>query len=171
MMISKIKNSWVIFGYLFGFGLIIMLSDILFLSDKNLDFGDWFDVIFGIPFIFLIFFSLPTKKIIYSEDMVSVYWKIAVGKWMIYESNHYSLEWKNINRIYSIIPLWSGFHHIIIYGYRNGHGSPLMLGSQYTKKKEALIYIADHVRSEVIDDNIAKLIRKYRKRAEKKGLK
>ncbi len=170
-MISKIKLGWQFVGFLITAVMIYAFTRAFFLG-YELSTYDWYILLVSMPVCIVGFgFILPTKKIIFSEQKISVYWKIAIFKWILYESSHYSMEWKNVKKFYPFIPLWLGFHYIIIYGYRNGHGSPLIIGSQYTKKKESLVYIADHVRSEVIDDNIAKLIRKYRKRAEKKGLK
>ncbi len=167
-MTTKIKLTWQIFSIFFAVGSAFMLVD-YFTSDKIPSAYDWYILIIGIPLIIGFLFIIPTKKIFYSDEKLSIYWKIGIGPLKIYESNHYQIYWRNVKNIGSILPLWLPIKVIGIAATRNGRTTLQIIGYGYTHTKESLVYIADHVPPEVIDEDVQRLIEKYRKKLAKKG--
>ena len=167
-MTIRIKLIWRIFSISFAICGAFMLLD-YFTGDKIPSAYDWYVLIIGIPFIIGCLFIIPSKKISYSDEKLSVYWKIGIGRFKIYESNHYQIYWRNVKNIGSIMPLWLPIKVIGIEATRNGRTTLHITGYGYTHTKESLIYIADHVRPEVIDEDVQRLIEKYRKKLAKKG--
>ena len=104
-MVIKIKFIWIIITSLFAIaGTVVFLNAII--SDSELSFYEWFVYLTGIPlFVIGSIFILPTKKITLTPEKLSVYWKIAIGAFKIYESNHYQIYWRNVKNISSILPL------------------------------------------------------------------
>ncbi len=135
----------------------------LVITDVDLSFQDWFFLLTGLP-LFVVggFFILPTKKINMDADKLSIYWKIAIGKYIFYESNNYEVFWDKVTSVYSIFPIWIPFKVFVIYGSRKGRSTIQPLYG-YTNQKAAMVFIADHVKSDVVDDELSKLIKNYRK--------
>ena len=169
IMVTKIKNGWQIFTIFFGLGFIIAMIDII-TSQDGPSYYEWFVFITSGPVILIgSIFIVPTKKIFYSDEKLSGYWKIGIGSLKIYESNNYQIYWRNVKNIGSILPLWLPIKVIGIAATRNGRTTLHITGYGYTHTKESLIYIADHVRPEVIDEDVQRLIKKYREKLAKKS--
>jgi len=166
-MIIKIKPIMMIFVCVFDLCIVVVFS-MMFISGSGLTLYEWYIFIISIIFIFLSF-SLPTKRITLTPEKFSGYWKIVIGPIKIYESNHYQFYWKNVNGIYAILPLWLPLKAIGISATRNGRPTLQIFGYGYTKRRESLTYIADHVSPEVIGPSVQKLIKKYRRQLAKKG--
>lgn len=57
---------------------------------------------------------------------------------------------------------WLPYHVFGLIGEQDGSQIKFFFGSFTTHKKEALIYVADHVNQRVIDDEVQELAEKYR---------
>ena len=167
-MVVKIKLVWKIIWFLISIILIISYSN-AFISGYKLSMYEWYIFIVACPFIICSVFILKTKRITFSDEKLSVYWKIGIGRFKIYESNHYQIYWRNVKNIGSILPLWLPIKVIGIAATRNGRTTLHITGYGYTHTKESLIYIADHVKREAIDEDVQRLIKKYRKKLAKKS--
>lgn len=114
-------------------------------------------------------FMAPTMRMTLSNHGISVYWKIGVGPFKIWEQTNYHLRWQDVSKVYSQFPAWLPFHAIGVIGQQGQKPRMFYLGLIMTKKKESLMYLADHLGSEVIEKNVQKLIEKYRKQLAKKA--
>lgn len=108
-------------------------------------------------------FILPTKKIILTPEKFNGYWKIAIGKYILYESKRYQIYWKDFKSVYLFFSIYFPYKVFAITAIKNGHSTFQPLYG-YKDLKKGLIYIADHVNPDVLDDDVKKLIEKYRRK-------
>ncbi len=138
-------------------------------NNAALTFQEWF-ILITLPFSTLIFvFIIQTLVYTFTPYGASVYWKIGFGRLKLWEQKNYQLSWRNIVRIYSVLPVWIPFHMIGVSGIQDGvQGRNFFIGTLTTKKKESLLYIAEHVSPKVIDDEVKRLVKRYQAKARKK---
>jgi hypothetical protein len=66
--------------------------------------------------------------------------------------------------------LWWPFHFIAVLGFQDGRKTRMFfIGALMTKKKESLVYIANHVDESVMEENVLQLAEKYRRQLQKKS--
>ena len=119
-------------------------------------------VILGIPLeLVAVLFTMPTLRLYFSEKGLRRYWKIGIGKYTLWEDNRFSLQWNNVSKVYSAFPLWVPIRMIGIGGRTNRRYLVFYVGFITTQKKESILYIATHVKKEVISNDVKKLVKKY----------
>ena len=164
----RIKIFWMFVALLIIVVLTITFTEKI-IEGKSFSLREWF-LLIGYPLLFYMgIFMAPTMRITFSDEGISVYWKIGFGPIKLWEQTKYHLKWHEVDRVYSPYPVWIPIHAIGVIGYQNSRKMRnFYLGALMTKKKESLVYIADHVKPGVIDQEVQKLIDKYRTQLEKK---
>ncbi|RMG23210.1 MAG: hypothetical protein D6732_24960, partial [Methanobacteriota archaeon] len=104
-------------------------------------------------------FVFPTYRVWLTPDGIKATWKIGFGRVAVYRYEHF-IPWKDVRAVTNILNVWLPFHLIWV--------NTIWIGSFMTHKKEALLYIADHVDEKVLDDEVKKLVSKYRQQKLKK---
>ncbi len=119
-------------------------------------------IILGIPLeLVAILFLMPTLRLYFSEKGLRRYWKIGIGKYILWEDNRFSLQWNNVSKVFSAFPLWVPLRMIGIGGRTNRRYLVFYVGFVTTQTKESILYIATHVKKEVISNDVKKLVKKY----------
>ncbi len=164
-MILRTKLGWrfLFFGAT-AFGCYEWLKIIS--EQESYSLNDWI-ILLGLPFgIYLGFFLVQTLNVGLSDEGTRVTWKVGFGKFKLWEQNDYYLKWHEISSVYSIWPPWFPFHLIGVSGRQGGVIARVFyVGALMTKKKKALVYIAERVAKGVLDDETEALVCKYRKAA------
>ena len=140
-----------------------------FIGNDSVEFHTWIALLFLPLVIYIFVFIIQTGRITFSDEGITLYWKIGFGPIKLWEQTKYHLKWPEVDRVYSFFPVWIPIHAIGVIGYQDSRKMRnFYLGALMTKKKESLVYIADHVKPGVIDQEVQKLIDKYRTQLEKK---
>lgn len=149
----------ILFSLFFGILSIIMIYyRIMQYSIANLK--NWF-LILGVFFMVPVtLFMIPTHRIYFDSDGITVTWQIGFGKLILYRFHEF-IPWKDVRAVTNILNVWLPFHLMWV--------NTIWIGSFMTHNKDALLYIADHVDEKVMDDEVKKLVRKYRQQREKKN--
>ena len=107
----------------------------------------------------------PTLRIIFSDSGINVTWKVGIGPLKIWEQRNYRLRWEEVTAVYSVFPPRFPIHIIGVAGYQHDveKDRNFFIGFATTKKKESLLYIAEHVPRQVITDEVWVLVEKYRR--------
>lgn len=151
----RVKMPLVILYILCGVGLVVFLIDD-FRTIGFLDLYLWSVALCSLYIIPILIFLIPTFRIHLTEESITTTFKLGYGKLSIY-NYHESMKWKDIRLVSNgPPPTWFPFHIYTING--------LWMGSFLTKNKAALLYIADHVKPNVMDNEIRVLVEKYRRR-------
>lgn len=127
-------------------------------------------VIFCLPFAALIVIVLLTLRIHFAKEGITIYWKIGVDPFKLWEQTNYHLSWDEISYVFSQFAIWIPFHLIGIVGHQGPVPRSFFIGSLMTNKKKALVYIGDHAKSAIIGEDLRRLIEKYRQQMQKKPL-
>jgi hypothetical protein len=149
----RMKLPVILFYLFFGIVLIIALTDEL--SKRFLDPYLWLIVLCALFLVPGFIFIFPTFRVVLNTDCISVTWQLGYGKLSFYKYHKFT-KWNEVRVVFSLLPIWLPFHIINVNG--------LWMGSFLTHKKAALLYIADHVPPEVMDDEVRLLVQKYRKK-------
>ncbi len=152
------KISVILISLFLGIGMIVMLFD-KFSTKQMGSIEFWLlpiCVLFMLP---ITLFMVPTHRINLDGEGITVTWQIGFGKFALYRY-HECTPWKDVRAVINVLNVWLPFHLIWV--------NTIWIGSFMTHKKDALLYIADHVDEKVLDDEVKKLVRKYRKQKEKK---
>ena len=166
MMEIRLKLFWRFLALLIIVILTITFTEKI-IEGASFSLREWFLVI-GYPLLFYMgVFMAPTMRIQLSKQGISVYWKVGLGSLKIWEQTDYHIGWTSLARVGSIFPIWLPFHFIGITGHQGTKMRMFFLGALTTKKKKSLVYIADHAKPNVIEDDVQKLVNKYRQELEK----
>lgn len=145
----------------------IVVINMLYLSEKlirhdSLTLRDGLALLLFPLLSYLFLFVLPTMRITFSERDISVYWKFGLGSIKLWEQTNYHLKWQDLTKVYSLFPTWIPIHAIGIVGFQGKKMRSFYIGALTTKKKESLVYIGDHVKANIVEKDVQKLIDKYR---------
>lgn len=160
-MTLRVKLPWRILSIAFVVGIIGMLVD-KFSSDE-FHMKDWILLVFWPLIALVFFFIIPSLHVIFSEKGISANWKVGFRAIVLLEQKNFHFRWQDVLHVYNLNPKWFPLHMIGIIGQRNGKQHMFFIGSLMTHKKEALLYIADHVGRGIIDQEVRKMIEKYRR--------
>lgn len=161
LMILRVKLVWRIVSVASVIGIVVMLVEKF--SSGEFSTRDWITLIIW-PFFSLMFlFIAPTSRITFGEQGISVYWKIGVGSFKLWELRDFSFRWDDVLHVYNLNPRWFPLQMIGIIALHGEKQHMFFIGSLMTHKKEALLYIADHVGRGIIDQEVRKMIEKYRR--------
>lgn len=157
--------------------LLIMIPTLLlstlfvlnYIQTETLSIRGWLFLIFMPYTIYLSVFVCPTTRIIFSAESVSIYWKIGIGSLIIWEKADWRLPWPEVGNVFSYFPIWLPFKAIGVLGFPDQKRRMFFLGTLTTEKKESLVYVGDHVAPEAIDEDVQRLIEKYRRQLQKKA--
>ncbi len=142
----------VFFGVMGAYREITLGEDVIF---------PWM-IILAIPLeLVFVLFLLPTFRLFFSEKGIKRYWKIGIGRYILWEENRYSLQWNNVTSVFSVLPLWLPIKMIGVGGRTNRRYLVFFVGTYTTQKKDAIIYIVNHVKTEVISNDVKKIVKKY----------
>ncbi len=134
------------------------------------NFGIWELIIVVLyPFgIYLSLFLAPTLRVKFSDWGINATWKVGIGRLKIWEQKNYRLRWEDLTAVYQVFPRWVPIHIIGVAGYQHDldKARNFFIGFATTKKKESLLYIADHVPKQVLTDEVQVLVNRYRKQKE-----
>lgn len=119
--------------------------------------------------VYAFVFMALTMRVILSRQGIKVYWKVGMGSLKVWEQNNYYLSWQDVVNVYSQLPTWLPFHAIGVIGQQKKKVRMFYLGLIMAKKKESLIYFADHLSPEIIDEDVQELIEKYRQQLQKRS--
>ena len=154
------------------FAIPTLLLSILFvfnyIETTTLSIRGWLFLAF-LPFMIYFFvFAIPTARITFSIEGVSIYWKVGIGSWIIWEKTDWFLPWQEVGNVFSYFPIGLPFKAIGVFGFPGQKRRMFFLGTLTTKKKESLVYVGNHVSAEAIDKDVQRLIEKYRRQLQKK---
>lgn len=118
----------------------------------------------SIPYVtYIVVFLGPGTRIVFSEKDIKVNFLILIGSIKIFEKKGWCLPWQEVGNVFSYFPIWLPFKAIGVLGFQDRKRRMFFLGTLTTKKKESLVYVGDHVSPEAIDDDVQRLIEKYRR--------
>lgn len=140
-----------------------------FIETKTLSFVGWFLLILMPYAVYIGFFLGPGTRIVFSEKDIKVNFIILIGSFKIFEKKGWCLPWQEVGNVFSYFPVWLPFKAIGVLGFQNQKRRMFFLGTLTTKKKESLVYVGDHVSPEAIDEDVQRLIEKYRRQLQKKA--
>ncbi len=142
------------------------LVPIYIFTTKNLPLGlIIFTVIFsigmfcGVILYFTTRITLSAKGIFLTRNM-------GIGWFMPKE---YGFYWHEIESVESLFFNFLPVKIFWISGIWKGHNQQILFGSLWTLKREALVYISDHVHRDVFNKSTYKLAQKYKNKLEKKA--
>lgn len=107
-----------------------------------------------------------TTRITLSEKGIFVSRNMGIG-WFL--PKKYGFYWNEIESVESLFFTFIPFKIFWIAGVWKGHNQHILLGNLWKKKRDALVFIADHVHREVFNKSTHKLSQKYRKKLKKKA--
>lgn len=149
------KLPVMLFYLFFGITLPIFLIDEFKTKGIN-NLHTWFLTLIALFLVPGFIFVFPTFRVILDSDGIKATWQLGYGKISLYNYRQL-IKWKEVGVVFSLYPIWLPFHIINVNG--------LWMGSFLTRKKAALLYIADHVPLNVLDEEVCQLIQKYRKQS------
>lgn len=142
---------------------ITVLPVIQLMQTQILSWHGWM-LLICIPYSGYIFFFIgPGTRIVFSEKDIKVNFIILIGSFKIFEKKGRCLPWQEVGNVFSYFPIWLPFKAIGVLGFQNQKRRMFFLGTLTTKKKESLVYVGDHVSPEAIDEDVQRLIEKYRR--------
>ena len=149
----------IIVFYLFsGVGLVEMLIS-KFQTEGVGNLNNWVLLACGLFMVPGCLFVFPTFRVKLNETGLTATFQLGYGKLSVYNYHKFTC-WDDIRLVINWLPVW---FPIRLYNV-NG----LWMGSQLTRQKAALLYIADHVKSDVLDEEAIRIVAKYRKQQQKK---
>ncbi len=125
--------------------------------------------------LFLVFFSIGlfcmvilsfTTRVTLSTKGIFVSRSMGIG-WLM--PKEYGFLWHEIKSVESFFFTFIPFKIFWIDGTWKGRHQQILLGNLWTKKREALVYIADHVHRDIFKKSAYRLAQKYKKKLEKKA--
>lgn len=150
----RMKLTVILFSLLTGLGgFIALIND--FIKTGIYDLYLWFIALCALFMIPVTIFMVPTYRIYLTTEGFTATFKLGYGKFSFY-NYHKFIKWNDVRVIFSLFPIWLPFHIINVNG--------LWMGSFLTHKEAALLYIADHIAPEVMDEEVRRLVQKYRKK-------
>jgi hypothetical protein len=166
-MIIKNKLIVRIIGFFLAF--ILTVDLVIKLFNGKLFSSYYWLILIIYPFLLDMFvFSNNTLRINLQSQGLSLYYKIGIGALVLREERNWKLAWNDIKAIYSLNPTWFPIQMIGVYGLQGKKKRQFFIGTFTTQKKESLIYIADHVQEEVIDKEVMRFIKRYRRQLDRK---
>ncbi len=153
----RMKLPVILFSLFLGTGgTVALINDFIETGINNLYL--WFIALCALFMIPVTLFMVPTHRIYLTAEGFTATFKLGYGKLSFYDYHQFT-KWNEVRVVFSLLPIWLPFHIINVNG--------LWMGSFLTHKKAALLYIADHVPPKVVDEEVRRLVQKYRKK--KKG--
>ncbi len=145
---------------------LFSLTTIYLFINENLPIGlILFFIIFSAGLFCMVIISFTTR-ITLSEKGIFVSRNMGLG-WIM--PKKYGFYWHEIKSVDSILFAFIPVKIFWIIGTWKGRHHQILLGNLWTKKREALVYILDHVHREVFKKSTYKLDHKYKKKLEKKA--
>jgi len=135
-----------------------------FLSDNSLAFKDVIVLLTAPILTFGFVFIVSTTKVILSDKGLLIHIGIGFGPFEIYELKNKRLNWHQVSNIFSVLPTWIPIRLILVHCRDQNKTHSFPLGTFISRSDEALVYLSEHVNSDVIDESVLKLITKYRKK-------